>query len=133
MTTEEEEQRGRPEGGAEEGAQAPPRLRAVRGPLATEAGPEAPPPVRLRREFKGLTVADLLRDEVVESLPGQVRSALAHIERGDLAAAERALPGHFATVLEGPGHRRPRRVGWFVAVGVAAVVVGALLTRWLLS
>ena len=133
MTTEEEEQRRGPDGEQAEGSEAQPRLRAVRGPVATEDAPEAPPPVRLRREFKGLTVADLLRDEVVDSLPGQVRSALEHIERGDLAAAERALPGHFATVLEGPGHRRRSRPGWLVVVGLAAVVVGALLTGWLLS
>lgn len=81
-------------------------LRAVAGPL----GPAEPlPATRLRREFKGLTVADLTCAELVDRLPGRVRSALRHLERGDLAAAERAMPGEFAIVLPGPGHRRHRR------------------------
>ena len=83
-----------------------PRLRAVEGPVSPSPGVADPPPVRLRREFKGLTVADIQRDEVARMLPGQVRSALEWIERGDLAAAERALPGQLATIVEGPGHGR---------------------------
>jgi hypothetical protein len=75
-----------------------PRLRAVDGPVH---GSVPPPAVRLVREFKGLTVADLLRDELVERLPGQVRSALHHAERGDWRAAEQALPGEFAPLLVG--------------------------------
>lgn len=114
------------------GATAGSRLRAVQGPLG--AAPEPPPEVRLRREFKGLTVADLGRDEILARLPGQVRSALRHIERGELDAAERALPGHFAKVLAGPRPARPQR--WLAAgiVTLLAVVVAsllsALLTAW---
>jgi hypothetical protein len=81
-------------------------LRAVDGPLGP---PEPPPATRLRREFKGLTVADLSCLELVEQLPGRVRSALRHLQRGDLAAAERAMPGEFAPVLPGPGHQRRQR------------------------
>ena len=106
-----------------------PHLRAVPG-AATIAG-EPPPPVKLRREFKGLTVADLMRDEIVRRLPGQVCSALEHVENGDWEAAERALPGHFATVLAGPGHRRPRRRAWLAIVAVAAVAVAVVVVRWL--
>lgn len=104
------------------------RLRAISG---TSSGGDPPPSVRLRREFKGLTVADLLRDEVVERLPGQVRSALHHIERGDHAAADRALPGEFAPVLVGPGHRRARRHDLTAAVFVAGVVAAMALASWL--
>lgn len=99
-----------------------PRLRAVAGPL----GPSEPPPaVRLWREFKGLTVADLLREDIVERLPGQVRSALRHLDRGDLAAAERSLPGEFAPLLAGPGHRRGSRRALVAFVFLAAVLAGA--------
>ncbi len=86
----------------------------------------APPTVRLVREFKGLTVADLLRDEIVERLPGQARHVLRQIERGDLAAAERALPGEFAPVLAGPAPKRARRWVLIAVVGLAAVAAGAL-------
>lgn len=96
------------------------------GPKAPHE-PAAPPQVRLRREFKGLTVRDLLADAGLDDqLPGAARSALAHIERGDLVAAEAVLPGHFAPVLPGPGRdrvrRRRRRIVWitFVALAVAA-------------
>lgn len=81
-------------------------LRAVDGPLGP---PEPHRATRLRREFKGLTVADLTCLELVEQLPGRVRSALQHLQRGDLAAAERAMPGEFAPVLPGPGHKRRQR------------------------
>jgi hypothetical protein len=109
-----------------EAAPPAPRLVAVVGPRQPT---EPPPSVRLRREFKGLTVADLQRDEVVERLPGQVRSALRHLQRGDVAAAERALPGEFAPVLAGPGHRRPsRRV--LVAAIVGLILLAAVLARW---
>lgn len=105
-------------------------LRAVVGPL----GPvEPPPPTKLRREFKGLTVADLLCADLVERLPGRVRSALRHLERGDLAAAERALPGEFPPVLPGPGHRRrrwrpSRRV--VVVLLLAAIAATTVATWW---
>lgn len=90
---------------------------------------ESPSPVRLRREFKGLTVADLWRNEIHERLPGQVRSALHHLQRGDLQAAEAALPGEFAAVLPGPGRRRRlgRRLAVVVAVLLGLACVGLLL------
>ncbi|MBL8731765.1 MAG: hypothetical protein JNN13_05310 [Planctomycetes bacterium] len=97
-------------------------LRLVGG--RREAGVGPPPPVALRREFKGLTVADLLRDEIVDKLPGQARSALHHLERGDHAAAERALPGSFAPVLSGPWRRRRER-RLLVALVVIAAIAGA--------
>jgi hypothetical protein len=112
---------------ADPGGEHRPTLRAVDGPL----GPAEPlPGVRLHREFKGLTVLDLMRDELVARLPGQVRSALRHIERGDFAAAERALPGEWAPVLPGPGRRRRR---WLLPVAVlaAAVAGGLVLLRFL--
>lgn len=100
-----------------------PHLRRVAGPL----GPAEPPPaVRLCREWKGLTVADLLRDEIVERLPGHVRSAARHIERGDLAAADRMLD-QVAPVLQGPGHRRRERRGLVALVVLAAVFVGVMV------
>jgi len=114
-------------------AEATPRLVQLT-PLEGQAQPpEMPPEVRLRREFKGLTVADLERDDVVARLPGQVRSALRHLRRGDLAAAEQALPGEFARVLAGPGHRAaaPRRVA--VAVVVLAVIAAAAGAYWLIA
>ncbi|MBX3462446.1 MAG: hypothetical protein KF830_04705 [Planctomycetes bacterium] len=105
-------------------AGARPPLRAVDGPV----GPaELAPPTRLCREFKGLTVADLCIAERAEQLPGRVRSALRHIERGDFAAAERVLPGEFAPVLIGPGRRRRgRRRAAFVFLAVVCAAVAAL-------
>jgi len=91
----------------------------------------APPPVQLVREYKGLTVADLLRDEIVERLPGQLRSALDHVRRGDFEAAEKALPGEFAPVLQGPGagpRQRPTRlVLWLL---VTAVLAAGTVASW---
>lgn len=108
-----------------------PRLRAVDGPVTGR--PPAAPPVRLLREFKGLTVADLLRDELADRLPGQVRSALSAMEQGDWRTAEQALPGAFAPVLPGPGHA-PRsdrqRVLWLAVVGA---LVGVAVAVWLQS
>lgn len=102
-------------------------LRAVVGPL----GPvEPPPPTKLRREFKGLTVADLCCAELVEQLPGRVRSALRHLERGDLAAAERVLPGEFAPVLPGPGHRRRRASRRVVVVLLLAAIAATAAVTW---
>ena len=84
--------------------------------------------VRLRREFKGLTVAQLVTDLALSGrLPGQVRSALEQIDAGNLAAAERLLPGQFAAVLPGPGHRRGRRWAraWLLlSCGALAAAVG---------
>ncbi|MCA8951276.1 MAG: hypothetical protein KDE27_17345 [Planctomycetes bacterium] len=109
----------------------PVALRRVEGPVD---GGDGPPPVRLVREYKGLTVADLERDEIVERLPGQVRSALHHLERGDLAAAERALPGAFAPLLPGPGAdrpgRRPLRSTMLLWVVVTAALLGATLASY---
>lgn len=98
-------------------------LRAVDGPLGD---PDPPPTVRLRREFKGLTVADLSRDHVARRLPGQVRSALQHLERGAFAAAERALP---AAVLRGPGHGRrgARRALLLTLLALAVLFVASWL------
>src|SRR5689334_5651250 len=110
-------------GDREPGATDPDGERATHKLRAVElvVGDEPPPAVRLVREFKGLTVADLLRDELAARLPGQVRSALRHVERGDFEAAERALPGEFAPVLRGPGHFRRERRLWFAIVGLAVV------------
>ena len=84
--------------------------------------------MRLRREFKGLTVADIQQEEVAKMLPGQVRSALAWIERGDFVAAERALPGQLATIIEGPGHgRRAGGVGVFVMTVLASLIASAIV------
>ena len=97
-----------------------PRLQRVAGPID---GREPPPRVTLRREFKGPTVADLLHHEIAERLPGRARSALQHLQRGDLQAAERALPGEWAPLLEGPGHARRARhrlVLWLTAVAIGA-------------
>lgn len=105
-----------------------PLLQPVVGPVE---GKEPPPPITLHREFKGLTVADLLQPDVAERLPGRARSALQHLQRGDLAAAEAALPGQWAPVLAGPGHRRNHRrlLGWLVAAAVASAALAA--AQWL--
>jgi hypothetical protein len=89
--------------------------------------------VQLRREFKGLTVRDLVSDlGLDEQLPGRVASALDHIRRGDYAAAERALPGTFGAVLEGPFSkvRRSRRrfALWIVLSALAAALASATMT-----
>jgi hypothetical protein len=100
-----------------------PRLVRVAGPPGPRPA-EPPPAVRLVREYKGLTVADLLRDEILDRLPGQARAALHHLQRGDLAAAERALPGEFAEVLRGPGAGRRlalSRLLWFLVTAVLLV------------
>ncbi len=86
------------------------------------------PQVRLLREFKGLRVEDLLADAALAAqLPGRARSALEHIQRGDFAAAEQALPGRFGAVIPGPGHRaaptRQGRVGLIVLALAVALAV----------
>ena len=106
-------------------------------PVETQAGPDGAelPLVRLRREYKGLTVRDLLADQGLDDqLPGRVRSALAHLERGDLAAADRDLPGRFGAVLRGPGLWASRRRRLLVlAITVAALAAaGATATILLL-
>lgn len=86
--------------------------------------------VRLRREFKGLTVPDLIADQGLdEQLPGRALSALENIRRGDYAAADRDLPGVFATVLPGPGRlaRRRRLALWIVLCALAAAVATATM------
>lgn len=107
------------------------RLRAVDGPV--HGRPPAAPPVRLLREFKGLTVADLLREELADRLPGQVRSALSAMEQGDWRAAEQAMPGAFAPVLPGPGHApsspRPR----VLLLALVGALVGVAFAVWLQS
>jgi len=87
--------------------------------------------VILRREFKGLTVADLLQHETAARLPGRARSALHHLLRGDLRAAESALPGEFTPVLQGPGHHRHARgplVLWLTALAIGAAALAA--SQW---
>jgi len=93
---------------------------------------EPAPGIRLRREFKGLTVRDLLADAGLDAqLPGAVRSALEHVERGDLAAADRVLPGHFAPVLPGPGRgrlaARRRAARWITLAALAAAATTATI------
>lgn len=86
--------------------------------------------VRLRREFKGLTVRDLLADQGLdEQLPGRVASALENIRRCDYAAAERDLPGDFGKVLEGPNRRCARRrfARWIVLCALAIAVATATM------
>jgi hypothetical protein len=83
--------------------------------LQTLTGGGAPPPdprVRLLREFKGLTVGDLVRDgQLQEQLPGRVRSAAEHLSRGELAPAEQALPGSFGEGNPGTGSAGPGTSG----------------------
>lgn len=94
---------------------------------------EPVPEIRVRREFKGLTVADLHREEIASRLPGQVRSALHHLEDGNVPAAEQAMPGQFANVLAGPGHRRRHRWRVLLIVGIVAVATGSAIASWLTS
>lgn len=119
------------EGGRDHGTgPARPQFRVV--PHAPDAAPRPGiGPVHLLREYKGLTVADLLRDEIVDHLPGQVRTALHHIQRGDFAAADRALPGDFPPVLQGPRRGTPSRLpllSWLLLTAVFAAV--ALASLW---
>lgn len=113
---------------SEANGSAEPRLRAVRGPLAP---PEPRPPVHLWREWKGLTVADLLRDEVAGKLPGQVMSALRHAQRGDWQRADAALPGEFAPVLPGPRSARGSHRWLVVILAIAAVMAAVALATWM--
>jgi hypothetical protein len=105
------------------------RLRAL-PPQQPESG--APPPrpsVRLRRELKLPTVAELLHEDAALRLPGQVRSAIRPLQEGDLARADAALPGTFGHVIPGPGHVarvRARRWPWYLAAVVASAVLGWL-------
>ena len=105
------------------GEQQPSRLRRVDGPLD---GSVARPSVRLVREWKGLTVADLLRDEILQRLPGQARAVQRHIERGDYAAAERELPGDVARLLPWPGRERARGRLLVALVALAAVLCASV-------
>lgn len=114
-------------------AAAGPHLRVVDGPVARPDAADGPPPVRLRREFKGLTVACLQREEVSRQLPGQARSALACIERGDLAGAEQALPGQLAEVIAGPWRDERSARARRLAVSLAAAAVGAAVAAWMLT
>lgn len=112
-------------------ADGPPPVGAMRALPGGGAATGDLPPVRLVREFRGPTVADLLRDEFAAQLPGRVWSALRRIEAGDFAAAEASLPGAFAPILPGPGHgaRRCRRrvLVAVVTFGVLAAAVAAAL------
>lgn len=103
------------------------------GPLVVGGG-QPVADVRLRREFKGLTVEELVADlGIDEQLPGRVQSALDAITRGDLPTALDALPGRFGAVLPGPGHRsaaRSRPVLWIVLAALAAAALSATIP-WL--
>jgi len=94
--------------------------------VLTDEPPATAPEVKLLREFKGLTVAELVQDLALsEQLPGLARSALHHVEQGDLAAAEQSLPGSFGSVLPGPGHRRPQATARFGRLLVAVLALAA--------
>lgn len=109
-----------------DGVDGPPPGAALRVVPGHGAADSEPPPVRLVREFRGPTVADLLRDEFAAQLPGRAWSALRRIEAGEFAAAEASLPGVFAPILPGPGGRsRRRRLRWLVAVAVVVLAVAA--------
>ncbi|MFK7739171.1 MAG: hypothetical protein AB8H80_02520 [Planctomycetota bacterium] len=116
-------------------------LRVVRGALPSPdpAGGDMPEP-RLRREFKGLTIADLHREEIALMLPGKLRSALASIEAGDLPAADAALPAGYAAVdsgagvvLRGPGYARRSRWSLLMFGFAAAALTGWTVSGWLLA
>lgn len=97
---------------------------------AGAAGPA--PEVRLHREFKGLTVADLMRLEIAERLPGQVQRALRQIQSGAFAAADESLPGAFPPIYAGPGSTRARRRGpWLVALVLSAAAAATAVWWWL--
>jgi len=115
-------------GGGPDGPDGPRfRLRKVAGPVA---GSEPAPEVRLHREFKGLTVADLMRLEIAERLPGQVQKALRQIQHGQFAAADDALPGAFPPIFAGPGSRRRRRSGAWLVVALLGASVAAAAWWW---
>jgi hypothetical protein len=90
----------------------------------------APGQVRLLREFKGLRVEDLLSDEqLVAALPGRVLRALEALDQGDLATADREMPGALHPVLPGPRPVRARGrhlllwlVALFLVLGVVVVL-----------
>lgn len=90
-------------------------------------------PVRLVREWKGPTVGEVLRDDQLSAaLPGRAVRALSAISRGELAAADAALPGHFERVLVGPWRHQQRSrhllllvLALILVLGVAAALVSA--------
>lgn len=108
-----------------------PALRALRGGGSAALAAN----VRLRREFKGLTASELLRNEaLLAALPGQVRSSMQALRRGDIAGAEACLPGEFEAaggrIVPGPGHHRSRQLAWlrlWVFVLASAMLVILLL------
>jgi hypothetical protein len=102
-------------------------LRKVDGPVA---GGVPAPEVRLHREFKGLTVADLMRLEIAERLPGQVQRALRQIQNGEFAAADDSLPGAFPPIHAGPGSHRVRRRGVWLVVAVLGLAAVAVAWWW---
>ena len=129
VTGDREQPGGEAGSGGSDGPQGPrPGLRRVDGPVA---GAEPVPEVRLHREFKGLTVADLMRAEIAERLPGQVRQALRQIQNGEFAAADDALPGAFPPIYAGPGSDRGRRRGFLVLwLSVAVLAAAGALAWW---
>jgi hypothetical protein len=99
-------------------------LQALPGGGAVDDRP--PPMIRLVREYKGPTVADLMRDDaLVAALPGRVRSVLQQLEHGDLAGADAAIDATRGRILSGPFAPRRWRRRWLLAMLGAAVVAAA--------
>ena len=91
--------------------------------------------VRLVREFKGDTVRGLLHasQDVLDRLPGRLRSMVRSLRAGDLDAADARLEAAVGSLVPGPGHRR-RRLAPSLTLALwlwLASLVGALL--WLVS
>lgn len=106
-------------------------LRRVDGPIDGANAPAGQGfEVRLHREFKGLTVADLMRSEIAERLPGQVQRALRQIQNGAFAAADEALPGAFPPIFAGPGSARAGRRGPWLLVTALLVGAAAVAAAW---
>lgn len=87
--------------------------------------------VRLVREFKGPRVDEMLAaaPEVVDRLPGVVRTMHEAVLEGDLEVAEARLDEAVGSLLTGPGSERrrglSRRQRRALALLVAAVAAGA--------
>lgn len=114
-----------PEGQSGGSQQARPRpLQALHG--GGGVGDLPPTAVRLVREYKGPTVADLMRDDaLVAALPGRVRSVLQQLERGDFGSADAAMDATGGRILSGPFTPRRWRRRWLLAMLGAAAVAAA--------
>jgi hypothetical protein len=123
------DQPGGSEGHGGSSPQARPRpLQALHGGGAADDRP--PPTIRLVREYKGPTVADLMRDDaLVAALPGRVRSVLQQLERGDFGGADSALDAASGRILSGPfAPRRWRRRLLLAMLAVAAAAAARYAT-----